>query len=85
MMTRLTFTGQEEEPVWSPDGSHLAFWSISGDRSVIAWTRAARGLEMQVLLDSPNRTAASPARLSMVEPQSAVSGVASYAGSHAGG
>ncbi len=50
-MTRLTFDGRATMPVWSPDGSHLAFQSTSNGFS-ISWVRADGGGEAVKLLEN---------------------------------
>ncbi|HXA65025.1 MAG TPA: protein kinase [Bryobacteraceae bacterium] len=51
-MTRLTFTGQAQVPVWTPDGKHIAFRSISNNGFGISWIRADGAGEAQTLLVS---------------------------------
>ena len=53
-MTRLTFTQHGTVPVWSPDGKHIAFRSISNDTAELSWVRADGGGETQRLLASRN-------------------------------
>lgn len=49
-LTRLTFTGQGNNPVWSPDGKHILFWSTGS----FWWIRADGAGEAQKLLESKN-------------------------------
>ena len=50
-MTRLTFTGRSQIPVWAPDGKHLAFQSSVGSFG-ISWIRSDGSGEPQQLLTS---------------------------------
>jgi serine/threonine-protein kinase len=51
IMTRLTFGGHAQAPVWAPDGKHIAFrLSASG----IAWVRSDGSGEPQQLLTAQN-------------------------------
>jgi hypothetical protein len=54
-MTRLTFGGHSEVPVWTTDGKHLAFRSIGSD-SGIGWIRSDGSGEPQQILASPSNT-----------------------------
>jgi tRNA A-37 threonylcarbamoyl transferase component Bud32 len=41
LLTRLTFTGKEAMlAVWAPDGQHLTYQELGGERNVLAWMRA---------------------------------------------
>jgi serine/threonine-protein kinase len=53
-MTRLTFTQTNFEPVWTPDGKHIAFVSQSPGAYSIRWVRADGAGEAQPLLESKN-------------------------------
>jgi DNA-binding winged helix-turn-helix (wHTH) protein/Tol biopolymer transport system component len=53
-MTRLTFTQHATVPVWSPDGKHIAFRSISNDTAELAWVRADGAGETRTLLATRN-------------------------------
>jgi Tol biopolymer transport system component len=51
-MTRLTFTQRNLQPVWTPDGKHIAFVSQSPGVNSIRWIRADGAGEAQPLLES---------------------------------
>ncbi len=51
-MTRLTFTGKEDRPVWSPDGRYIAFNAVGEGMSVI---RSDGSGKPQRLTQSKNR------------------------------
>jgi len=52
-MTRLTFGGHAQAPVWSPDGKHITFqWSASGFG--IGWVRSDASGEPQQILAAQN-------------------------------
>ncbi len=51
-MTRLTFTQRSFEPVWTPDGKHIAFVSQSPGANSIRWIRADGAGEAQLLVES---------------------------------
>jgi Tol biopolymer transport system component len=51
-MTRVTFTGTAEGPVWSPDGRYLAFRTVGGGMAV---TRADGGGPPQPVTQSQNQ------------------------------
>ena len=54
-MTRLTFGGHAQQPVWTPDGKHITFqWSAKGFG--IGWVRSDGSGEPQQILASPNVT-----------------------------
>jgi serine/threonine-protein kinase len=54
-MTRLTFGGHAQQPVWTPDGKHITFqWSAKGFG--IGWVRSDGSGEPQQLLANPNLT-----------------------------
>ena len=55
-MTRLTFGGHSQLPVWTPDGKHIAFRSSSD--SGIAWIRSDGSGEPQQIL--PAQSSATP-------------------------
>jgi serine/threonine-protein kinase len=50
-MTRLTFGGHHDVPVWTPDGKHIAFHSVPSDHE-ISWIRSDGSGEPQQLLAS---------------------------------
>jgi serine/threonine-protein kinase len=52
-MTRLTFDGQSRNPVWSPDGRHIAFWSTSAGHGLY-WVRSDGAGEPRHLLENQN-------------------------------
>jgi serine/threonine-protein kinase len=52
-LSRLTFAGGSG-PVWSRDGEHLVFASVSAAGSRLNWIRADGSGEVQVLLESKN-------------------------------
>ena len=56
--TRLTFTGNGRTPIWTPDGKHIVFTSISGGTGLY-WIRSNGSGEPQRLLNSPSRVFAS--------------------------
>jgi Tol biopolymer transport system component/predicted Ser/Thr protein kinase len=47
-LSRLTFTGQGNNPLWTPDGKHIVFWSAGS----FWWIRADGAGEPQRLLES---------------------------------
>ena len=49
-MSRLTFTGGSSNPVWTPDGKHVVYWSGGS----FWWIRADGAGEPQHLLESKN-------------------------------
>ena len=49
-LSRLTFTGQGNNPLWTPDGKHIVFWSANS----LWWIRADGAGEPQRLLESKN-------------------------------
>jgi serine/threonine-protein kinase len=51
--TRLTFTGNANVPVWTPDGKHIVFGSVSNDQSIY-WVRSDGAGEPQRVLESQN-------------------------------
>jgi Tol biopolymer transport system component len=51
--TRLTFTGHASVPVWTPDGKHILFRSVSNDQS-LDWVRSDGAGDPQRLLGSQN-------------------------------
>jgi Tol biopolymer transport system component/predicted Ser/Thr protein kinase len=53
-VTRLTFTGQNSFPVWSPDGRHIVFQSSSSAGNFLQWIRSDGAGEAQQLLESKN-------------------------------
>src|ERR1017187_8562964 len=55
-MTRLTFGGHSQLPVWTPDGKHIAFRSSSD--SGIAWIRSDGSGDPQQIL--PAQSSAPP-------------------------
>ena len=50
-MTRLTFGGHSQIPVWAPDGKHIAFRS-SASGFGIWWIRSDGSGEAEVLLET---------------------------------
>jgi serine/threonine-protein kinase len=54
-MTRLTFGGRAQTPVWTPDGRHLAFRSVGNDPG-IWWVRSDGSREPQQILASQTST-----------------------------
>jgi serine/threonine-protein kinase len=52
-MTRLTFDGHAEMPLWSPDGKHIAFRSTYGTFAIY-WVRADGGAQPEKLLENKN-------------------------------
>jgi len=53
--TQLTFTGPGNlELVWTPDGKHIVFGSVSGSAAALWWTRSDGSGEPQKLLDGKN-------------------------------
>jgi len=50
-MTRLTFSGDVNNPVWSPDGRYIVFWAVGGGMPV---TRADGAGKPQPLTQSKN-------------------------------
>ena len=50
-LSRLTFTGQGNTPIWTPDGRHIVFWSAGS----FWWIRADGAGEAQRLLESKNQ------------------------------
>jgi hypothetical protein len=52
-MTRLTFDGHSNYPVWTPDGKHIAYYSTAGS-SGISWVRSDGAGEPQRLMQSTN-------------------------------
>ena len=52
VMTRLTFDGHSSQPVWAPDGKHIAFFSRSGGPAVW-WVRSDGGGEPRLLFQTP--------------------------------
>jgi Tol biopolymer transport system component len=50
-MTRLTFTQGNLAPVWTPDGKHIAFRSLSPGASFVRWIRADGAGEAQPLME----------------------------------
>ena len=51
-VSRLTFAGQESfNPVWAPDGKHIAFESVAGDSYGISWVRSDGAGGVQKLLE----------------------------------
>jgi len=55
-MTRLTFTQRNLFPVWTPDGKHIAFESLSSAADSIRWIRADGAGEAQLLLEGKDLT-----------------------------
>jgi serine/threonine-protein kinase len=53
-MTRLTFDGHSQGPVWSPDGARIAFRTNTATGTALMWTRSDGAGEPQKLLDGPN-------------------------------
>jgi serine/threonine-protein kinase len=53
-MARLTFDGHSQGPVWSPDGSRIAFRTNAVAGTNLMWTRTDGAGEPQKLLESPN-------------------------------
>jgi serine/threonine-protein kinase len=54
-MARLTFSGRVGQPVWTPDGKHIVFRSLSSDGAgLLSWIRADGAGETQPLLTSGN-------------------------------
>jgi Tol biopolymer transport system component len=51
--TRLTYTGQALEPIWTPDGKHIAFQSVSSAGTSLLWIRVGGSGETERLLESP--------------------------------
>jgi Tol biopolymer transport system component len=51
--TRLTTAGSEENPLWSPDGSRIAFWSRDGKSYSIAEVPADGSARPRVLREGP--------------------------------
>jgi Tol biopolymer transport system component len=51
-MTRLTFTQTNLFPVWTPDGKHIAFSSLTAGAYSVLWARADGAGEAQPLLES---------------------------------
>jgi Tol biopolymer transport system component len=55
VLTRLTFTGQlSYNPVWTPDGKHIAFQAVSGDDHALMWIRSDGAGGAQKLLEGKN-------------------------------
>jgi Tol biopolymer transport system component len=55
-LTRLTFTGHAQIPVWAPDGKHIAYESVERGFEVW-WVRSDGSGEAQRLLESQNNMA----------------------------
>jgi Tol biopolymer transport system component/predicted Ser/Thr protein kinase len=53
-MTRLTFTQNNEFPVWAPDGKHLTFVTESSRSLSIRWARADGAGETRTLFEDKN-------------------------------
>jgi serine/threonine protein kinase/Tol biopolymer transport system component len=52
VLTRLTFTGQlSYNPVWTPDGKHIAFQTVSGNDHALMWIRSDGAGGAQELLE----------------------------------
>lgn len=52
VLTRLTFTGQlSYNPVWAPDGKHIAFQTVSGNDHALMWIRSDGAGGAQKLLE----------------------------------
>jgi len=51
--------GTEEDPVWSPDGSQIAFWSVR-DGSADIWVMDADGRGQRNLTNSPSLSETTP-------------------------
>jgi Tol biopolymer transport system component len=54
-MTPLTFTQTNVRPIWTPDGKHIAFESLSPAAASIRWIRADGAGEAQPLLEGQDR------------------------------
>jgi Tol biopolymer transport system component len=52
-MTRLTFGGNAQQPVWTPDGKHIAFQSTAGGFG-IGWVRSDGSGEPRLVLPTQN-------------------------------
>jgi serine/threonine protein kinase/Tol biopolymer transport system component len=51
-LSRLTFTGQVSfNPVWTPDGKHIAFQTRRGGKNSMSWVRSDGAGDMQTLID----------------------------------
>jgi serine/threonine-protein kinase len=53
-MTRLTFDGHSQGPIWSPDGARIAFRTNTATGTALMWTRSDGAGEPRKLLDGPN-------------------------------
>jgi serine/threonine-protein kinase len=53
-LTRLTFEGDNRFPVWSPDGSKLAFASVRDDKLQSLYVKSADGSGVEQMLFSPS-------------------------------
>ncbi len=62
-LTRLTFAGGSNQPVWTPDGQYVAYRSIPEENNFLFWKRAdGSGTEEQLTTGAPrqNPTSWSP-------------------------
>jgi serine/threonine-protein kinase len=53
-LTRLTFAGDNTEPVWSPDGRRVAFASVRDNALMSAYVKAADGSGEATMVYSPD-------------------------------
>jgi Tol biopolymer transport system component len=57
VLTRLTFTGQlSYNPVWTPDGKHIAFQTVAGNQRSLMWVRSdgAGGAQTLAVTSTPS-------------------------------